>query len=100
MLITPKVRESFLSAPSAFFIDHGQGVLGQDYPLGFVPGALRYDHGIADLSGLGYDAMAVDLQLRQISKTLKSVASGHETLMQKSALKSLEDKFCMLVLNR
>ncbi len=35
---------SFLSAPSAFSVDCGQGVLGQDDPLGFVPGALDYDH--------------------------------------------------------
>jgi len=51
---------SFLSAPSALSVDHGQGILGQDSPLGFMPGALDYDHRIANLSGLGYDPMAVD----------------------------------------
>ena len=51
---------SVLSAPSALSVDHGQGVLGQDYPLGFVPGALDYYQRIADLSGLGDDAMAVN----------------------------------------
>jgi hypothetical protein len=51
---------SFLSAPSAFSVDYGQGVLSQDDPLRFVPGALGYNHRIADLSGLGYDPMAVD----------------------------------------
>ena len=35
---------SFLGAPSAFSIDYGQSILGQNYPLGFVPGALDYDH--------------------------------------------------------
>ena len=51
---------SFLSAPSALSIDYGQSVLSGDDPLGFVPGALHYDYRIADLSGLGDDAMAVD----------------------------------------
>ena len=51
---------SFLSAPSALSIGYGQGVLGQNDPLGFVPGTLDYDHRIADLSGLCDDAMAVD----------------------------------------
>ena len=50
---------SFLSAPSALSVDHSQSVLSEDYPLGFVPGAFHYDHRIADLSGLGDDAMAV-----------------------------------------
>jgi len=51
---------SFLSAPSALSIGYGQGVLGQDDPLGFVPGSLDCDQWIADLSGLGDDAVAVD----------------------------------------
>jgi len=51
---------SFLRAPSALSVDFGQGVLGQNDPLGFVPGALDYDQRIADLPRLGYDAMAVD----------------------------------------
>ena len=51
---------SYLSAPSAHSINYCQGVLSQDDPLSFVLGALHYDHRIADLSGLGYNAMAVD----------------------------------------
>lgn len=41
-IIDHELGGSFLSAPSSLSIDCGQGVLGENDPLGVVPGSLDY----------------------------------------------------------
>ncbi len=68
---------------SALSINHGQGVLGQDDPLRFVPGALDYDHRIADLSCFELwsireiSSSFVQRKQEQVLNTVYNILLGH-----------------------
>ena len=51
---------SFSLYPAELSFYDGLGILGENYALGLMPSAFGYDSGIADLSGLCPDSIAME----------------------------------------